>query len=243
MIFSKKFPCYDACSRFFKYYSILALMALMGSACERPAPRIHYYNVTVDAKMLNTRLEYVLNDRKFSMPVVGRQRFFIDSAAEYDTFFLQSRTSRFPALRSLTLLSDDSIVYAVNYDQNPERWDDWVNDGNNVRTWNLLLEYRQVPVWFIIENRDTTRSYQLRYSTPQFRDSIVTIPRGFSARVIYVERLQDFQPNLRYTEALFQRIMNAEMTSQTRRIPLPFAVWSFGIAVSGEWFVRYRIMP
>jgi hypothetical protein len=98
-----------------------------------------------------------------------------------------------PRILSLRVKWDDSLAYSAIYEQKPERWNDWrlntfyqtTSNDTTYSPYELSVSYSQAQAWFIVENYDSTRSYELRFNAGRIRDSTFVIPKGISARVVH----------------------------------------------------------
>lgn len=163
----------------------------------------------------------------------------------------QLLTPRYPNLSSISVFLGNRLLYQANLKEKPLLWQDWTyrNTANINRSaafpeYTLELNYTTFTAFFIVENRDTLSSYRFRYTSDEIqKDSIVTIPRGYSARIVRKERALDFDINLREQifspERFLTRYMRGAVERNGQFISIPFGDWSF--EKNNYWLIRYRI--
>jgi hypothetical protein len=254
------------------FWGILGACALSVQSCNLLDPPIYkpinyLINISVTGVPPQFRptkpciIRYVLDGREFQItipPYTNGSHTIAIVEAPFDPKTEQLRYATRPNISLLTASFGDSSVYVADFQRRPENWQEWqytqqtVNKASNspAGTFTLHLNYTLFQYYFIIENRDTLRDYSLRYSSESFRDSLLVIPRGFSARVAHQIRIADFNINARLTQnppqAFLNRYMRAQLQTPSRSIFLDSSRWSVenpSIGGNTVWYLRHRIYP
>ncbi len=152
---------------------------------------------------------------------------------------------KWTGLSYLSVKLADTVMYEVQLDRKSSRWNDW-QYSESTSTWLLNLNYTAARYFFIIENRDTTRAYTLRFSTERFQDSVFVVPRGYSARVVHQASRGNFSLNIRQMDhppqALLREYMRAQLSSPNHTLALDSTHWQVD-AVGKEIYVKHSIYP
>lgn len=208
------------------------------------------------------QIRYVLNGRENRMTLQPWSPGTFTLATVEAPFDPKTNTLRNavrPDISTLAVYLGDSLLYDTNLQLRPDKWQDWQFTSNSNRnrasntfdaSFTLNLDYAPLQYTFIVENRDTMRSYRFHYSNTLIQDSVITIPRGFSARIAYRVRFRDFLINMPSsefpTQAFLKRFMQAQIITPQHTKILDSAQWNLinaNRSLGTEWFARHIIYP
>ncbi len=161
--------------------------------------------------------------------------------------------TRYPDIRNITVALGNRMMYQANLRNTPWLWQDWTftNTANNNRSaseiaYTLELDLTTFAALFIVENRDTTASYRFRFGSEERKDTTLTIPRGYAARLVQRQQVIDFGINLRdrsfSQERFFQKYMRSEIERGGQFRTIPFYDWNIQKRTNAtEWYIRHPI--
>ncbi|TAE32474.1 MAG: hypothetical protein EAZ92_01550 [Candidatus Kapaibacterium sp.] len=181
-------------------------------------------------------LAFVKNGQQEILYFAQREGFFVVDTIKtsYVEFWGSGDNLPPPRIPSLRVMWNDIVAYHAIYEQTPERWNDWklgetgldTASGVTFRNYRLNFRYTPAQAWFIIENLDSTRSYEARFRGSGVRDSVMSIPRGISARVLHRISYPFFQENrFQVTQDVLNRNFFAEITLRQGLTRLDSAKW------------------
>ncbi|MBL7992361.1 MAG: hypothetical protein JNN25_13075 [Candidatus Kapabacteria bacterium] len=232
--------------------SLVFLAAILGacSPAEPPINKTIYFTVNLDTGGVEQPFSilYILNGRthfKFFGNGYTKNMIVDSLQVQVDPKTNNVLDQKWIDLSYLSVVLSDTLMYEAQLQKNSSGWNDW-QYSESMNTWSLNLNYTVARYFFIVENRDTTKGYSLRFSTERFQDSVFVIPRGYSARVVHQVRRGTFSLNIRQMDyppqALLREYMQAQLLSPNRILSLDSAQWQVD-AKGIEIYVKHNIYP
>ncbi len=229
----------------------IAIILLSGcNSIDSPVSKTIYFTVNLNTVGIQQpfTIYYVLNGQthyKFFGYGYDRSMVVDSLQVKVDPKTNNVLEQKWTGLSYLSVKLADTVMYEVQLERSSPRWDDWqYSDASN--TWSLNLDYALTRYYFIVENRDTVRPHSIRFSTERFKDSLVSIRRGYSAQVLHQMNVGNFSVSIRPqsnpSRALLQRYMQAQILTSSQSSILDSTQWQMD-RQNFTFYVRHSIYP